>query len=108
MDKNEALPPRTLGGNTLCVLALAQAGLVVLKAAGVTHISWWLVSAPLWISALGFLLVIVFLSVVGGYVSASKGYQDSQQSASQRGPEVLPVKVGARGGRGQRPFRSHS
>jgi membrane protein implicated in regulation of membrane protease activity len=77
------------------ICASAQAGLIVLKAFGVTHYSWWLISAPLWIAALGFLLVVVVLCVIGGYVSLSEGHleQDSNRFASQHQPDALPVRL---------------
>jgi len=93
--KAEPVSHRTSRGNTMWVFAAAQAGLVLLKAFGVIHPSWWLITAPLWIAALGFLLVIVVLCVVGGYVSAANGHleQGARRLTSAHKQDVLSQRL---------------
>jgi hypothetical protein len=93
--KNEPVLQRASTGNTMLVFAAAQAGLISLKAFGVIHSSWWLITAPLWIASLGFLSVIVVLCIVGGYVGAAKGHleQGADRRTSQHNRDVLTERL---------------
>ena len=55
------------------VLSLVQAGLILMKVAGMITISWWLVFTPVWIG-LTILLLVVFAACLMSWTSSRFGW----------------------------------